>query len=90
MEKDRTYFEGLIAKYFSKEATPAEISELSSWVNENPENEAVFSESRYAWMAVEEVRITESADVDEAWEVFKDRAGICEETKSWYVYFFKG
>jgi len=82
MEKDRTYFEGLIARYFSKEATPAEIGELSSWVTESPENEAVFSESRYAWMAFEEVRITGLADVDEAWEAFKERAGINEETKS--------
>lgn len=81
MKKDRTYFEELIARYLSKETTPAEIGELSSWVNENPENEAVFTESRYTWMAIEEVRITESADVDEAWEAFKDRAGIREETK---------
>jgi transmembrane sensor len=81
MEKDRTYFEELIARYLSKEATPAEISELSSWVNEDPENEAVFTESRYTWMAIEEVRITESADVDEAWETFKDRAGLGEDSK---------
>ncbi|MEI8005294.1 MAG: FecR domain-containing protein [Bacteroidota bacterium] len=82
MEKDRIYFEGLIARYFSKEATPAEIGELSSWVNENPENAAVFGESRYAWMAFEEVRITGLADVDEAWEAFKDKVGIREETRS--------
>lgn len=82
MEKDRTYFEELVARYFSKEATPAEISELSSWVSENPENEAVFADSRYAWMAVEEVRITESANVDEAWEVFKEKVGINSEIES--------
>jgi len=79
MEKDRTYFEDLIARYFCKEATPAEIRELSSWVNENPENEAVFSESRYAWMAVEEVRVVEAVNVDTEWEAFEKRVKIREK-----------
>jgi len=68
MEKDLTYFEGLIAKYFSGEATSSEIAELSSWVALDPVNEKIFSESREAWMAVEEVRVTESADVDLEWK----------------------
>lgn len=81
MEKDRTYFEELIAKYFSEEATPAEISELSAWVSEDAENEAIFLESRYAWIAFEEVRVAGSTDVDAAWAAFKGRVGISEESE---------
>ena len=70
MEEDPTYFEELIARYFSGEATSAEINELSAWVGENPEHETIFRESRYAWMACEEARLAEAANVDQEWEAF--------------------
>jgi len=68
MEKDSTCFEELIAKYFSGEANPAEISELSAWATENPENELLFRDSRQAWTALESVRVDEKIDVGKALE----------------------
>jgi ferric-dicitrate binding protein FerR (iron transport regulator) len=64
MEKEPTYYELLITRYLSGEATPGEIIELSSLSGQNPENEKLFRESLKAWMAVEEVRISEATNID--------------------------
>ena len=64
MEKDLTYFEGLIARYFSGEASPAEVSELSAWVAESAGNESIFKASQQAWTAFEANRVEESVDVE--------------------------
>ena len=68
MEKDLTYFEGLIARYFSGEASQDEVSELSAWVAESAENESIFKASQQAWTAMETIRIEESVDVEKVLE----------------------
>ncbi len=79
MEQDPTYFEELIVKYFSGEATPDEVSALSSWVEADPENEKCFRESQYSWMASEEIRVAEAANIDLEWEEFQKRAGMVKD-----------
>ncbi|MCX6284241.1 MAG: FecR domain-containing protein [Bacteroidetes bacterium] len=79
MEQDPTYFEELIARYFSGEAMPAEITELTAWVEEDPEHKTVFMESQYAWMSSEQIRVAEAANIDLEWEEFQKRAGIVKD-----------
>ncbi|MCX6282308.1 MAG: FecR domain-containing protein [Bacteroidetes bacterium] len=79
MEKDPAYFEELIAKYFCGEATPAEISELSAWANQDSANQTIFRDSQHAWMAIEGARVVEAANVDQEWETFEKRAGIVKD-----------
>ncbi|MEI7490653.1 MAG: FecR domain-containing protein [Bacteroidota bacterium] len=79
MEQDPTYFEELIAKYFSGEANADEISALSSWVETDPEHKRVFMESKYSWMASEEIRVAEAANIDLEWEKFQKRAGMVKD-----------
>ena len=72
MEKDRTYFEGLIARYFSGEASPEEVAELSAWVALSAGNESIFKASQLAWTALETYRIEESVDVEEEFQKMYD------------------
>jgi len=72
MEKDRTYFEGLIARYFSGEASPEEVAELSAWVALSAGNESIFKASQHAWTALETYRIEESVDVEEEFQKMYD------------------
>ena len=72
MEKDLTYFEGLIARYFSGEASPEEVAELSAWVALSAGNESIFKASQHAWTALETYRIEESVDVEEEFQKMYD------------------
>ena len=73
MEKDPVYFEELIAKYFSGEATPAEITELSGWVALEPGNGEIFSASQKAWMGLEAMKVDETVEVSLALEALNKK-----------------
>jgi ferric-dicitrate binding protein FerR (iron transport regulator) len=70
MEKEPTYYELLVTRYLSGEATPGEITELSSLAGQNPENEKILREMSEAWMGFERTLINDSVNIEAEWEIF--------------------
>lgn len=67
MTEESTYYENLIARYFSGEAGEKEIAELSSWLRKSEKNRDVFIQFRNAWYALGEDLVMESIDIDQEW-----------------------
>ncbi len=63
MEKNETYCNDLITRYFSGEAAPEEIALLGDWVMADPLNQRLFEDYRKTWEAIERDRIGKYTDV---------------------------
>lgn len=79
MNTSATYYETLITRYLSAEASPEEISELTVWVASNEENLKVFTEYRKSWGILEATNIEFSVDVDAEWDAMSKRLGLEEK-----------
>ncbi|MFH0895261.1 MAG: FecR domain-containing protein [Bacteroidota bacterium] len=71
MEQENTYYQELIARYFSGEAREKEQAELDAWVRKSPDNLHVFEEYRQTWLLLQQTRVEEQTDVDQEWEMMK-------------------
>ncbi|MDP2338302.1 MAG: DUF4974 domain-containing protein [Bacteroidota bacterium] len=49
MENEINDIELLIAKFLSREVTPAETDKLTHWIGESPRNKQIFEESKRIW-----------------------------------------
>jgi ferric-dicitrate binding protein FerR (iron transport regulator) len=58
----------LITRYLGGEATDAEVSELESWVQEDPKNTTRFIEMKKAWILSGMTHGTDQINIDAAWE----------------------
>jgi transmembrane sensor len=82
MEEQLTYYIDLISRYFSGEASPGEIQQLSTWVKENDDNRKIFDDYRKAWELHEIAVIENSTDLDAEWSSLTSRLHLHEkETK---------
>ena len=68
MSTNETYDLKLITRYFSGEATPEEIRELSKWIKSDPANAVAFTEYRKSWLAVTAIQVDEQMDIDQEWD----------------------
>lgn len=72
MEKDPTYYQDLIAKYFAGELAGEELSALSAWLKSDTGNQKVFDEYRKSWEAVEKSKI-DALDINAEWAKIKGK-----------------
>lgn len=79
MDKTATYYETLIARYLSVEATPSEVEELNAWLKADEANQKLFKEYRKSWMLSESLRVDEKIDVESEWNEFMSKTDIKEE-----------
>ena len=68
MNEPGTYYEVLMAAYFSGEATPDEVMRLSAWLTGDPANIDVFEAYRQVWLLTAKDAIDEVIDVEAEWE----------------------
>jgi len=74
MEKDTTYYTGLMVKYFSGEASPEEILHLSDWLSAAQENLELFDEFRQTWLlTTKDALSTNSINLDNEWNQISDK-----------------
>lgn len=73
MNEETTYYNGLIIKHFSGEATEKEMAALSIWLESSPEHQQLFTEYRKSWEFLELVSIERTVDVDKEWAQFEKR-----------------
>ena len=73
MEEQTTYYDSLIAAYFSGEASPKEIKQLSEWLVLKPSNLELFEDYRKAWMLSGKDAIDSKVNVDLEWESINSR-----------------
>ena len=73
MSTNETYDLKLIIRYFSGEATPEEIRELSIWIKSDPANASAFTEYRKSWLAVTAIQVDEQMDVDHEWDELQNK-----------------
>lgn len=73
MNKQLTYYTDLISRYFAGEATPAEIQELSGWIEESTENRKIFDDYKKAWELVEQSMLDQKIDLDAEWSTLGAR-----------------
>ncbi|HSG67148.1 MAG TPA: FecR domain-containing protein [Bacteroidales bacterium] len=81
MNKDTTYYEELIGKYLSGEATSADISDLRTWLEEREENKSLFTQTRKAWALSEAVRAEKQIDLDEEWHALSGMVDLDQDSK---------
>ena len=73
MSTNETYDPKLMTRYFSGEATPEEMRELSKWIKSDPANASVFDEYRKSWLAITALQVEEQMDVDQEWDELKKK-----------------
>lgn len=78
MDKTTTYYETLIARYLSGEATAKEVSELSEWLRTDAENLRLFRKIRKSWSLQEAMVVENATDLDSEWNALAERVGISE------------
>ncbi|PKP03177.1 MAG: hypothetical protein CVU11_09455 [Bacteroidetes bacterium HGW-Bacteroidetes-6] len=76
MNAENTYYELLMSRYFTGEASGDEISELSAWLEENPEHKEIFSEQKKIYDAVNEEMIEQQVDLDAEWEIIRNKISL--------------
>ncbi len=67
MSNNETYYTDLMTRYFSGEATPEEVSELSVWVKGDPAHATEFTEFRKSWLMITALHVDEEMEVDQEW-----------------------
>ncbi len=82
MKKTETYYETLLAKYFSAEANKEELAELFSWINADPSNKKLFGEYKKSWELTEKSIIDSIVDTDKEWSAFSEKYITEQESKS--------
>ena len=70
METNEEYYNTLISKYFSGEATEEEIRILSLWTDSSASNAEIFESYSRSWEAVEKIRINTIVDTEAEWKHF--------------------
>lgn len=73
MKEETIYYESLMAAYFSGEASPEEIRQLSSWLTENQENLDSFESFRNAWLLTGKDALSSKIDLDAEWEAISPK-----------------
>lgn len=73
MEEKTTYYEGLIAAYFSGEAVPEEIMQLSAWLTESQANLDSFETIRKAWLLTGKDALSSSVDLEAEWKAISSK-----------------
>ncbi len=68
MREETTYYESLMAAYFSGEASPEEIRQLSAWLTGNQENLDSFESFRKTWLLTDRDAISEGIHIDSEWQ----------------------
>lgn len=66
----------LLAKYLQGEASEQEKALLFAWMQEHPDNKALFDNLRKVWKAVDLPADTYTPDVEKGWQKFQSNAGI--------------
>lgn len=67
MEESTTYYDNLIARYLSGEATPEQIQEISDWLLAGPENLAHFEQLHKVWLLATRDAINQNLDLTKEW-----------------------
>ncbi|NTW23762.1 MAG: DUF4974 domain-containing protein [Lentimicrobium sp.] len=73
MEDKTTYYNNLIASYFSGEATPEEIELLSVWLTEDTINLKLFEEYQQTWLITGKAALSTAIDIDAEWNAINKR-----------------
>lgn len=73
MESKTTIDWGLVAKYFSGEASEEEALKLNAWKNLNDENKKLFNKIEMDWKNIGSSNVFEKVDVDKAWNKLNER-----------------
>lgn len=71
MDHPETYYNDLMTRYFSGEASEPEMETLHQWIRESPEHRQLFDACRKSWEALEQYSIQQKIDVDKEWDRFK-------------------
>ncbi|MFH1118337.1 MAG: FecR domain-containing protein [Bacteroidota bacterium] len=73
MKESTTYYEGLMAAYFSGEATSTEIMLLSAWLTEDQANLDSFEAFRNAWLLTGKDALSSGIDLDNEWKAISSK-----------------
>ncbi len=73
MNSENTYYDNLMIRYFTGEASGDEISELWAWLEEHPLNKELFKEQKKIHDAVSQEMIEQQVDLDKEWVEIKHR-----------------
>jgi transmembrane sensor len=76
MDQNHTYYETLISRYLSGEATGIEITELAAWIRSDDEHMRLFTGLRKAWALNEAARIEMHTNLDKEWASMAARTGL--------------
>ncbi len=71
MEDQSTYYNDLISKHFSGEATEQEVAELVVWLEADSEHQKIFTQYQKSWELLEQIAIDRKVDVDQEWKNFE-------------------
>lgn len=73
MEESTTYYDNLIARYLSGEATPEQIQEISDWLVTGPENLAHFEQLHKVWLLSTRDAIDQNVNLTKEWNQIATR-----------------
>ena len=75
MDSNETYYTELITRYLAGEATPEEIAGISAWIQQAPENKALFREMHQTWLLMVRQEVEDQVEMKEEWTNLQKRTG---------------
>jgi transmembrane sensor len=76
MGENTAYYETLIAKYLSSEASKDEVHRLLEWLKVSSENLDLFMKMREGWILQQKHLMEQILDIDDEWVSFSEEAGM--------------
>lgn len=80
MNTESTYYETLMNRYFTGEASGEELSALWAWLDEHPQHKELFKEQKRVYDAIAEEMIESKVNLDSEWEQIRQRLDGTEHT----------
>ncbi|MBM3404591.1 MAG: DUF4974 domain-containing protein [Bacteroidetes bacterium] len=78
---EASYYDLLITKYYSGEASLAEQDELTGWIERDQEHRSRFEAMGKTHDLLMKQDLEQTIDLDEEWQHFSKKAGIAEESE---------
>lgn len=81
MNENSEIYEQLAVRYFSGEASPEELDQLSHWLSSDPLNKRIFEEYRQVWLLTTQDAFSKNINVDSDWQELKARIDRIDNNK---------
>lgn len=83
MDKNTTYYETLISKYLSGEASAKEVDQILEWLKDDSGNLRMFMDLRKSWLIQQKHYVEQIVDINDEWLSISERVSASKKVGKW-------